>query len=97
MMREQDPILITRYLKCPYRQIFLLAILNLRMISILSVQKFFDLGKSFVFYGRLKLALDGRCPSFLEPGTSTFCDVIQGSRLVALINLYSLIIRRLAS
>ena len=77
-------------LKCPYRQIFLLAILNLGMISILSVQKFFDLGKSFVFYGRLKLALDGPCPSFLEPGTSTFCDVIQGSRLVALINLYSL-------
>ena len=60
------------------------------MISILLVQKFFDLDELFVFYGRLKLALDGPCPSFSEPGTSTFGDVIQGSRLVALINLYSL-------
>ena len=58
------------------------------MISILPVQKFFDLDESFVFYGRLKLAFDGPCPSFSEPGTSTFCDVIQGSQLVALINFY---------
>ena len=72
-------------LKCPYRQIFLLAMLNLGMISIISVQKFFDLVKSFVFYDRLKLAFDGPCPSFLEPGTSTFCDVIQGSQLLALV------------
>ena len=58
------------FLKCPYRQIFLLAILNLAMISILPVQKFFDLDESFVFYGQVvvgKSALsDGLCPLLRE-------------------------------
>ena len=78
-------LLCLRHLKCPYRQIFLLAILILGTISILPVQKFFDLDRSFVFYGRLKLALGWTF--FL---VRHFCDVIQGSRLVPLINLYSL-------
>ena len=61
-----------------------MAILNLGMISILSVQKFFDLDKSFVFYGRLKLPkvhflmVFVRC--YEKSGTSLFRDVIQGTR-----------------
>ena len=71
-------------LKCPYRQIFLLAILNLGMISIVYVQKFFDLVNSSIFYGRLKLAKEHfsinlvRC--YQKSGTSIFRDVIQGTR-----------------
>ena len=72
----------------PFVSSFMHALLKVPLQAnffIISVQKFFDLVKSFVFYDRLKLAFDGPCPSFLEPGTSTFCDVIQGSRLLALV------------
>ena len=55
--KKQAKVNSLKILKCPYRQIFLLAILNLGTISILHAQKFFDLDKSFVLYGRLKLAL----------------------------------------
>ena len=70
-------------LKCTYRQFFLLAILNLGMFSTLSVQKFFDLDKSFVFYGRLKLTkvhfLMNLVRCYEKSGTSLFRDVIQGT------------------
>ena len=36
------------------------------MISGISVKKFFDLVKSFDFYGRLKLTFDGPAPSYFE-------------------------------
>jgi hypothetical protein len=49
-------------LKCTWQQKFLLAILNLGMISSVSVKKFFNLVKSFHFYGGLKLAFNGPCP-----------------------------------
>ena len=54
------------------------------MIPIVAVQKFFDLVKSFVFYGRLKLPkvhflmILVRCHE--KSGTSLFRDVIQGTR-----------------
>ena len=73
----------TRF-KVPIQAIFLLAILNLGMISIVYVQKIFDLVNSSVFYGRLKLAKEHfsinlvRC--FQKSGTSIFRDVIQGTR-----------------
>ena len=54
------------------------------MISSICVKKFFDLVKSFDFYGRLKLlnwhsAMD-HFRGYEGSGTSTFCDVIQGTR-----------------
>ena len=59
-------------------------ILNFVMFSILSVQEFFDLDKSFVFYGRLKLTkvhfLMNLVRCYEKSGTSLFCDVIQGTR-----------------
>ena len=74
---------LTSPLKCTYRQFFLLAILNLGMFSILSVQKFFDLDKSFVFYGRLKFTkvhfLMNLVRCYEKSGTSLFRDVIQGT------------------
>jgi hypothetical protein len=45
-------------LKCTWQQKFLLAILNLGMISSVSVKKFFNSVKSFHFYGGLKLAFN---------------------------------------
>ena len=46
----------------PLQAIFLLAILNLSMTSLVSARKIFDLVKSLVFYGRLKLVLHGFSP-----------------------------------
>ena len=83
------------FLKCPYRQIFLLAILNLGMISIVHVQKFFDLVNSSVFYGRLKLTKEHfsinlvRC--YQKSGTSIFRDVIQGTREHALMQIHCIL------
>ena len=54
------------------------------MISILPVQKIFDLDKSFVFYGRLNLPkvhfLMIFVRSYEKSGTSLFRDVIQATR-----------------
>ena len=71
-------------IKVHLQAIFLLAILNLGMFSILYVHKFFDLDKSFVFHGRLKLTkvhfLMNLVRCYEKSGTSLFCDVIQGTR-----------------
>ena len=54
------------------------------MISSICVKKFFDLVKSFDFYGRLKLlnwhSTMDHFRGYEGSGTSTFCDVIQGTR-----------------
>ena len=70
--------------KVHLQAIFLLAILNLGMFSILSVQKFFDLDRSFVFYGHLKLTkvhfLMNLVRCYEKSATSLCYDVIQGTR-----------------
>ena len=65
-----------------------LLISNLGMISSISVKKFFNLVKSFDFYGRLKLvkwhfSMD-HFRGQERSGTSKFCDIIQGTRQNAL-------------
>jgi hypothetical protein len=76
------------HLKCTWQQKFLLAILNLGMISSVSVKKIFNLVKSFHFYGGLKLAFNGPCPPWQGVWVySPISDVTQGSRHLALIDL----------